>query len=142
MMARPERHRVRKLLITTAGARQWVKEAQAELDTWLAGLPPDVIASVMREAAEHGTEIQRLVQAALDERATPSVLASRVYNLVVDRQRSARAGKPACATCGCHALRHGVSMPWCYECRRECRYQPPAPATEPAAVPAPDYAQW
>lgn len=113
---RAERHRARQLLKTEAGTLQWIREAQRELDLWLDGVPAAAVAAAAAEL-----DLPSLVRDAVGRREAPSALAARVWSLVDDRLRAARARRPPCSSCGHRAGAHGV-LAWCYECKRECHY--------------------
>lgn len=115
---RAERHRARQLLKTEAGTRQWMREAQLELNRWLAGVADEVVAQAAAELYLPG-----LMQEAIARRDTPSALAARVWSLVHDRVKAAPTLRPPCAACSHHAGDHSTVVDaWCYECQRECRY--------------------
>lgn len=121
--ARAERHRIRKLLLKPTGVKQWVSEANDALNTLMAGQPDHVIASVIVEVKQPGSEIQTMVQAALDRRELPTVLASQIFGIVRERYRVEHDAQPHCSHCGHASAQHSTVVDaWCYECRGACRY--------------------
>lgn len=87
--ARVERHRWRQLIKTKAGIKQWISAANDTLNVLMAGQPDDIIASVKVEVGQVGSEIQTMVQSALDRRELPSDLAAQIYFVVCERRRRA-----------------------------------------------------
>lgn len=133
---RAERHRWRKLLMTEAGVKPWIQAANDTLNVLLAGQPDDVIAAVKVEVGQLGSEIQTMVQRALDRRELPSDLAAQIYAVVCQRYRQESTEQPCCSACGHASSEHSTAVDaWCYTCHGECRY------TQSAAV-APDFAQF
>jgi hypothetical protein len=129
-----ERHRWRQLLKTEAGVRPWIQAANDTLNVLMAGMPDHVIAAVRVEVGQLGSEIQTMVQRALDRRELPGDLAAQIYAVVCERQRAAAHEQPCCATCGHASSEHSTVVDaWCYECRGACCYVQSVVACSPHA---------
>jgi hypothetical protein len=87
----------------------------------MAGMPEHVITAVRLERL--GSEIQTMVQRALDRRELPGDLAAQIYAVVCERQRVEANDQPCCATCGHASSDHSTVVDaWCYACHGSCCY--------------------